>query len=60
MGVFVAIPSGAGVALGVLGKLNLYLPRRYNKRKVPLVNNDVVCKSRLNLMLTLSRLALLV
>ena len=24
VGVFVAIPSGAGVALGVLGKLNLY------------------------------------
>ena len=38
MGVFVAIPSGAGVALGVLGKLNLYfLPRRYNKRSVTLV-----------------------
>ena len=35
VGVFVAIPSGAGVALGVLGKLNLYLPKRYNKRKVP-------------------------
>ena len=37
MGVFVAIPSGAGVALGVLGKLNLYSPKRYNKRKVPMV-----------------------